>query len=107
MASNLRLSDHALQRMAQRNISASDIDLILAIGSEVEGGVLVRNKDCQALVNDLKNFIQRIQRLKGKRLVIGDGCVVTAYQANQSEEQRLLRRGRSGRSGYTTGYTTC
>jgi len=48
MASSLRLTDHALRRMAQRNISASDLDWILAIGSEVEDGFLVRQKDCEA-----------------------------------------------------------
>ena len=92
MASSLRLTDHALRRMAQRNISASDLDWILAIGSEVEDGFLVRQKDCEAFEASLKALIARIRRLKGRRVVVSDGCVVTAYRASRSEEQRLLRR---------------
>ena len=35
----LALTDHAAVRMAQRGIAPSDVDLIMAIGSEVEDGV--------------------------------------------------------------------
>lgn len=91
MTPSLHLTDHALHRMAQRNISSSDIELIMAIGSEVEGGFLVRKKDCQVVERLLKTALKRVQRLAGKRLVVTNDCVVTAYRASRSEERRLLR----------------
>ncbi len=91
---DLHLSSHAIQRMAQRSITASDIDLIMSIGSELPDGYLVRAKDRQALEDVLKQLMKRVRRLEGKRLVVSDGCLVTAYHARNNEARRLLRKNR-------------
>lgn len=85
------LTAHAATRMAQRGIAADDLEFIAWIGTEVEGGYLVRKKDFQALDRELKQWRQRARRLVGKRLVIEGGRVVTAYHADRSKERRLLR----------------
>jgi hypothetical protein len=77
--------------MAQRGIAGDDLELIRWIGTEVEGGYLVRERDFQALDRELKQWRQRARRLVGKRLVVEGGRVVTAYQADHSKERRLLR----------------
>jgi hypothetical protein len=87
----LHLTDHALERMAQRGIRMSDLDLILEIGCEVDDGYLVRDKDCRELETILKQFLNRVRRLKGKRVVVEDGCVVTTFHARRGELKRLLR----------------
>jgi hypothetical protein len=89
----LHLTNHALERMAQRGIRMSDLDLILELGSEVDDGYLVRDKDCRELEAVLKQFLNRVRRLKGKRVVVADGCVVTTFHARKGEQRRLLRYG--------------
>jgi hypothetical protein len=89
----LHLTGHALERMAQRGIRMSDLDLILKIGCEVDDGYLVRDKDCRELEATLKQFLNRIRRLRGKRVVVADGCVVTTFHARKNEQKRLLRAG--------------
>jgi hypothetical protein len=89
----LRLTDHALGRMAQRGIRMSDLDLILELGSEVDDGYLVRDKDCRELETVLKQFLGRVRRLRGKRVVVTEGCVITTFHARRSEQKHLLRAG--------------
>lgn len=86
------MTQHAIQRFAQRGMAPSDVELILEIGSEVDDGYLVCTKDRQAAERVLKDLLARIRRVEGKRLVVADGQVVTGYRANRSETRRLLRK---------------
>jgi hypothetical protein len=85
---------HALVRMGQRGIHSGDIDLIVLIGTEVEGGYLVRSKDRQSAERQLKQLLEQVRRLEGKRAVIADNRVVTAYHARPARERSLLRAAR-------------
>jgi hypothetical protein len=77
------LSDHATVRMAQRSISLPDAELITLIGTEVSDGYLVRAHDYQQIETQVKRFLGRVQRLQGKRLVVAEGRIVTAYRASR------------------------
>lgn len=90
--SDATLTSHALVRMAQRAISGDDLDLVRTFGTEVEGGYLLRAKDCQAIEHAVKRFVDRVRRLSGERVVVAGGRVVTAYHARRSKQCRLLRR---------------
>lgn len=90
---DLRLTSHAVTRMAQRAILPSDLDLILAFGSEVEGGLLVRKKDVEDAEIAIRGVLRRLQKIRGKRIVVSDGEVVTAYHATNSDQHRLMKRG--------------
>jgi hypothetical protein len=87
------LTRHAILRMSQRGIRLNDLELAEFIGTEVEGGCLVRQKDFQALERELKRLRDQARRLVGKRVVRAGEVVITAYQANRAKEQRLLRGG--------------
>jgi hypothetical protein len=87
----LMLTSHAAVRMAQRSINMKDSDLIALIGTEVDDGYLVLAKDCQKIERELKRFLERIWRICGKRLVVIDGQIVTAYHASGKYQRRLLR----------------
>jgi hypothetical protein len=92
MSSAMHLTAHAAARMAQRGIAESDLELITCIGTEVEDGYLVREKDFQALDQQLKQLRQRLRRLVGKRVVTQGNCVVvTACHAGYEKERRRLR----------------
>jgi hypothetical protein len=94
---SLDLTAHAVKRMAQRGLTDDDVELIRWIGTEVEGGYLVREKDFQALDRELRQLRDQARRLVGKRLVLEGDRLVTAYHAGRSK-QRLLVRGAEARS---------
>jgi hypothetical protein len=87
----LVITNHAAVRMAQRGILPKDAELIALVGTEVEGGHLVRDKDYQEIERALKALLKRLRRLVGKRLVISSGRIVTAYHASKQQQRRLLR----------------
>jgi hypothetical protein len=68
------LTQHALIRMAQHGIKIEDAELIMMIGTEVEDGQFVRTKDCQTFEHAVKQLIERVWRLNGKRVVRRD-CI--------------------------------
>lgn len=87
----LQFTAHAAMRMSQRGIAGDDLELARWIGTEVEGGYVVREKDFQLLERELKHLRDQARRLVGKRLVVDGSVVVTAYHANRGKERRLLR----------------
>jgi hypothetical protein len=91
--SAVHLTQHAMLRMSQRGIRLDDLQLIEAIGTEVDGGYLLRQKDFQTLERELKTLRDQARRLVGKRVVQAGDAVVTAYHASRADERRLLRGG--------------
>jgi hypothetical protein len=91
MKNYLRLTAHAAMRMSQRGIAKEDLGLIEWIGTEVEGGYLVREKDFQALDRELKQLREHARRLVGKRLVVEGDRLITAYHAARYKQHQLLR----------------
>lgn len=87
----LNLTTHAVARMSQRGIKHDDLELILEVGTAVEGGYVVLNKDYQAYDCELKRKRERVRRLVGKRVVVEDDRVVTAYHAEAKKQRRLIR----------------
>lgn len=86
------LTQHAVVRMAQRGIRVDDLGLIRALGTEVEGGWLVRERDCTQFIMACKQLMDHADRLRGVRLVEQDGVVVTTYRARPRKQRKLLRR---------------
>jgi len=89
--STLSLTAHATVRMAQRGIRIKESDLIAEYGTPVDDGFLFREEDCRALERELKMAIELVNRLCGKRLVVANGRIVTAYHATKKQRRRLLR----------------
>jgi hypothetical protein len=87
----LTLTNHAAVRMAQRGIDVRDAELITVIGTIVDDGYYVRNKDCDNVERILKNLLDRVRRIRGKRLVVASGQIVTAYHISKGCQRRLLR----------------
>jgi hypothetical protein len=88
---SLHLTPHAILRMSQRGVGLDDIEIVESIGTEVEGGYLVRRKDVHAFEEQLKKLGDRARRLEGQRIVVKDDAVITAYHARKGQERRLLR----------------
>jgi hypothetical protein len=88
----LTLTSHAAVRMAQRGIDVRDAELMAVIGTIFDDGYFVRNKDCDNVERILKNLLERVRRVRGKRLVVARGQIVTAYHTSKSYQRRLLRK---------------
>jgi uncharacterized protein YcbK (DUF882 family) len=63
----------------------------MLIGTEVDDGYLVRAKDSLELEKLLFDLLEHIKRVRGKRLVIASGQIITAYHSSKSDQRRLLR----------------
>lgn len=87
-ANTMDLTRHATRRFAQRGFRRGDAEHIIAIGTEVEGGFIVRRKDVQSLPSDQRRLVGR---LVGMRLVVADNSIVTGYRATKGKQHRLLR----------------
>lgn len=90
---DLELSQHAEARIKQRGLRINELDLIMLIATEVEGGFYVRKKDVVDIEHAIKRSLERLKKLPGKRLVVQGNTIVTAYHASQNDERRLLRKG--------------
>lgn len=93
--SAFELTPHAMMRLAQRGFRNGDAEWIMAIGTEVEGGYLVREKDVLDAERGLKHLLQRVHRLRGKRLVVEGNTVVTGYPARPGKQRKLLKNKQS------------
>jgi hypothetical protein len=89
--SSLTVTRHGGVRLAQRGIGLQDAELIVQIGTEVDGGYLVLVKDYQEVERQVKEFLARCRRVVGKRLVVAEGQIVTAYHPAKRYQRRLLR----------------
>jgi hypothetical protein len=78
MTSRLHLTAHAVTRMSQRGIANDDLELIEQIGTEVEGGYVVRERDFRALDRELKLLRDQARRLVGKRLANDTGPILSS-----------------------------
>ena len=89
--STLVLTQHAAMRMAQRSIPLKDGELIALIGTEIEDGYFVRERDYQEAEREIKSLRDRCRRRVGTRLIIAEGRIVTAYHPSRKHLHRLLR----------------
>jgi hypothetical protein len=93
--STLAITEHAVVRMSQRGIMPKDAELIVLIGTEIDDGYLVREKDYKEAEHVLRRLLQSLRRLVGKRLVVKNGHIVTAYHPSKAYERGLLRNARN------------
>lgn len=124
--SALVLSRHAEARMRQRGMRPSDLELVWRYGSAIGDDdyevYLLKHKDAQREIDRLngeircqtrsqghsarmdrererhclKREIHVLERLRGRKLVVADGTVVTCYRSNRRDRKRMFRNGWHG-----------
>ena len=92
--STIILSRHAEKRMRQRGLRNSDIDLINQCASLIGGDLFLSRKDVAREIHRRKQEIQALERLSGKKIALAGETIVTCYQSRQSDQKRMLRKGR-------------
>jgi hypothetical protein len=85
------LTNHARIRSAQRAIRPADLELLLQFGIPVPDGLLATDKVFEDLERQIRQTLERLRRLRGKRVVLAENSVVTVYHANQRKRRNLLR----------------
>lgn len=118
----LVLSRHAETRMRQRGMRPSDLELVWrygsAIGDDDHEVYFLKHKDAQGEIDRLNGEIRRqtraqgpsahmdrerethhlkleihmLERLRGRKLVVAGGTVVTCYRSNRRDRKRMFQR---------------
>jgi len=86
------LSSHARKRLQQRGMSSADVEAIVAYGTPVRGGYLLRARDVNEAISELKGQISMLERLKDRVVIADTQTVITAYSASKRRQKRLLNR---------------
>jgi hypothetical protein len=95
---DLYLTHHAKARMRQRGLRDADLSLLMEVASPIEANVwLLTNEDVAQEVSRLKRRVQRLERLRGAKIVVAGDVVVTAYRSTPKDQRRALRRGRASK----------
>jgi hypothetical protein len=87
------ISLHAEQRMRQRGIPQSAVDLVLTCGTPIDDGAyFLRRADVDREICRIKREIQSLEKLRNCKVVVSDGVLLTAYRPAGKGQKRTLRR---------------
>jgi hypothetical protein len=78
----MRLTQHAQQRMTQRGITRSMIDLVLEFGELEQDKAILNKRQAQKLVRELEEKIKTAKKIcdKGGCVVVeADNSILTTY----------------------------
>lgn len=89
-SSSLQLSHHADARLQQRGVRASDVALVVAHGTPVRDGYLLRARDVAAAEAELKRTITRLERLRGTFVAVAEDTVLSVYRPCKVRRRKLL-----------------
>ena len=97
---SIAITRHGEARMSQRGIRMSDLDTLLAHGTEVSPDrFMLRKRDTVQLIRRLKKQIATLERLTGKEVVVTDGLLITAYHRTKPSRPAGRKTGRRRRDG--------
>ncbi len=88
---NLETTKHAVERFAQRGFMLDDAEIIMQLGTEVEDGFLVCDREVRKLEEQARAFLRRLDRVRGARVVVEGSTVITVYRAGKRKQKQLLK----------------
>lgn len=89
---DLICTHHAEQRMNQRSIRPSEVRLVMHAASQVaEDAFILTNSDVDREIQQRKKEIQQLEHLRGVKLIVEHGVLVTAYRAEAANHKRANR----------------
>lgn len=92
---NHHLTNHATTRMQQRGLRKADMDLLLQTATQVSpDAYLLTQKDAEREISTRKDEIQRLERLKGRKIVVDGNVILTQYPSCKNDQKRTMRYGR-------------
>jgi len=95
MMHDLPLTRHAEARMRQRGFRDDDIGLVLSVATQVaDDAFLLTAKDAAREIARRRREIQHLERLRGTKLIVEDGEVVTLYHSDGKPSRAAGRKRR-------------
>ncbi len=95
MRDDITLTRHAQVRMQQRGLRDGDLRLLLDSGSQIaDDALLLTEQDAAREIERRKQEIQRLERLKGVKVIFQGSAVITCYRPSPDGQKAALRRSR-------------
>jgi len=93
MRDDMVLTCHAQIRMRQRGLRDGDLRLVLDSASQIaDDAFLLTQQDAAREIERRKQEIQRLERLKGVKVIFQGGAVITCYRPSPNGQKAALRR---------------
>jgi hypothetical protein len=90
------LTRHATARLRQRGLRDADLGLVLEAATQVAiDAYLMTDADVAREVARRKHEIQRLERLRGVKIVVDGAAILTVVRSGPDDQRRALRRGRA------------
>lgn len=132
MSHIFHITKHAEERASQRGLRPDDIELLIRHAVEVSGdGYLMTNSECKSAIADINRNIDKLQimcrkldgvdrkqmegkirrlamerdrleNLRGVKIVIKGDHLVTLYRSSRIDQRRCLKRDSRRRNGHTS-----
>lgn len=91
-----KMTHHAGARIRQRGLRDDDIRLLLKASSQISSEIyLLTEHDAAREISLRKREIQSLERLRGCKIVVEQGYIVTCYHASSKNQKKSLRHGRA------------
>ena len=88
----MEITTHARSRMQQRAVRDLDLALIQKFGTEFDDGLVLRDKDVAEAICSMREEIHRLEKHRGKAIILVGGTVLTTYNPSKRRLKRFLRK---------------
>ncbi len=88
----LDFSKHAARRVRQRGLRDRDVELAVECGTPIAGdGIVLLDSDVRRETARRKREIQAFERLRGCKVVVSEGTIITCHHADGQRTARAHR----------------
>lgn len=95
MINGHEITQHADARIRQRGLRDADLALLLSAATAVApDAYLLTAADAEREIRRRKREIEQIERLRGCKVVVDGGTIISVYRSRPSDQRRTFRRGR-------------
>jgi hypothetical protein len=86
------LTKHVQVRMQQRSVRLQDLKLFERFGTEIRDGIILLDRDIDYWITELRQIIERLEKLRGKVLIMDGDYALTTYSPSKRRLKRFLRQ---------------
>ncbi len=91
----LGLTDHAEARMQQRGFRKKDLDFVFRIATQIaDDAFFLTDRDVAREIERRRREIQQLERLRGSKLIVEGGALITLYHARPKHGRPCGKKGR-------------
>ena len=95
---DIHFSRHGEARMRQRGFRKADLDLVLCAATPIaDDAFLLTDRDAAREIAKRKHEIQRLEHLRGSKIIIEGDVLITLYHSTSSPRRSSSRKGRRQR----------